>query len=194
MLAELSDALAVRDLHGALINQLLPGVVGVVPAARTVLIEFDPQLLSAREVSEWVMQTQQQPTTPQRPAGPLVELDVSYDGADLDVIATIIGESRQAVIDRHSNAEYAVQFCGFSPGFAYLTGLDPVLQLPRLATPRPAVPSGSVAIADEFTGVYPRSSPGGWLLLGRTEAVMFDVDREPPALLRPGVRVRFHPT
>jgi KipI family sensor histidine kinase inhibitor len=97
------------------------------------------------------------------------------------------------VIRRHSSAHYTVQFCGFSPGFGYLSGLDPALRLPRLASPRPAVPAGSVAIAGEFTGIYPRSSPGGWLLLGRTETVLFDLHCSPPALLRPGTAVRFRP-
>jgi KipI family sensor histidine kinase inhibitor len=87
-----------------------------------------------------------------------------------------------------------VGFCGFAPGFAYLTGLDPALHLPRLATPRTAVPAGAVGIAGEFSGVYPRSSPGGWRLLGTTSAVVWDPQREPPALLVPGTRVRFRPS
>jgi KipI family sensor histidine kinase inhibitor len=123
-------------------------------------------------------------------AGASDVLPVRYDGADLDSVARECGLTVPEVIRRHCEPEYTVQFCGFAPGFGYLSGLDPALRLPRLASPRPAVPAGSVAIAGEFTGVYPRSSPGGWLLLGHTDAVLFDLDRQPPALLRPGVSVR----
>ncbi len=91
----------------------------------------------------------------------------------------------------HSGAGYTVRFCGFAPGFAYLDGLDPRLHVPRRDDPRTSIPAGSVAIAGEFAGVYPRASPGGWRLLGRTDASLWDVDRDPPALLTPGTRVRF---
>jgi KipI family sensor histidine kinase inhibitor len=122
-----------------------------------------------------------------------VQLPVRYDGADLDPVARETGLTTEELIALHSGAEYTVRFCGFSPGFGYLTGLDRRLWLPRLATPRPAVPAGSVAIADEYTGVYPRSSPGGWRLLGSTDVPLFELDRQPPAVLAPGVRVRFIP-
>jgi KipI family sensor histidine kinase inhibitor len=126
-------------------------------------------------------------------AGAVVELPVRYDGADLIPLAAELGCSPEALLQRHAAGEYTVAFCGFAPGFAYLSGLDPALHVPRLASPRTAVPAGSVAIAGEYTGVYPRSSPGGWRLLGRTDAVLWDLDREPPALLTPGTRVRFVP-
>ena len=97
------------------------------------------------------------------------------------------------MIALHSGADYTVAFCGFMPGFAYMTGLPAALHLPRRATPRERVPVGAVAIAAEYAGVYPRESPGGWHLLGRTDAVLWDDGREPPALLPPGTRVRFRP-
>ena len=118
-------------------------------------------------------------------------LDVRYDGADLDDVADLVGLSREEVVARHQGSAFEVAFCGFSPGFAYLTGLDPRLVVPRLATPRTSVPAGAVAVADTWSAVYPRESPGGWRLLGTTDAPLWDVSRVPPALLAPGTRVRF---
>lgn len=127
------------------------------------------------------------------PTGALVTLQVLYDGADLATLAKALNLSTVALIQRHTEPTYEVGFCGFAPGFAYLTGLDPVLQLPRKASPRPQVPAGSVAIADAYTAVYPQASPGGWHLLGRTSANLFDLGRADPALLQPGTQVRFVP-
>jgi len=125
------------------------------------------------------------------PAGGAVELHVRYDGPDLGEIARLTGLSPEEVVARHLAAETTVAFLGFQPGFAYLLGIDPRLQVPRRAEPRTHVPGGTVAIAGPYSGVYPRDSPGGWRLLGRTAAVMFDARRTPPALLAPGDRVRF---
>jgi KipI family sensor histidine kinase inhibitor len=195
VLVELAGAADVLPLRKALIAQRHPAVRSVVPAARTVLVEFDPDAVAVPDLRAWIERCL---VTPAGPAGgggsePAVELAVRYDGADLDSVARQCGLPVPEVIRRHSAAEYTVQFCGFAPGFGYLSGLDPALRLPRLASPRPAVPAGSVAIAGEFTGVYPRSSPGGWLLLGRTDAALFDLGRRPPALLRPGTPVRLRP-
>ena len=110
---------------------------------------------------------------------------------DLAEVAAISGLSQEDVVARHLRPEYQVAFCGFAPGFAYIVGGDPALRVPRRRNPRTAVPAGSVALADEFTGVYPRQMPGGWQLIGRTDAVLWDLDRDPPALLPPGTRVRF---
>jgi KipI family sensor histidine kinase inhibitor len=121
----------------------------------------------------------------------LVEIPVTYDGADLAEVAELTGLTPAEVAARHAAAEYTVAFCGFSPGFGYLTGGDPALDVPRLATPRTKVPAGSVAIAEAFTGVYPRELPGGWRILGTTTAVLWDLDRDPPGLFVPGTRVRF---
>ncbi|MDT4892266.1 MAG: hypothetical protein QOE97_1301 [Pseudonocardiales bacterium] len=165
------------------------GVVEVVPAARTLLVEFEPDIITWESVAAAL----DGEPPPESTAARLVTLVVRYDGADLDGVADVADISVQEVVRRHAAAEYTVAFCGFAPGFAYLTGLDPVLQVPRLGEPRAAVPAGSVGIAAEFTGVYPRRSPGGWRLLGRTDTALWDVERDPPALLAPGTPVRFVP-
>ena len=113
------------------------------------------------------------------------------DGVDLDEVAELTGLSREEVVDRHSAPEYVVAFLGFAPGFAYLLGGDERLHVPRLPKPRERVPGGTVAIAGPYSGIYPRDSPGGWRLLGRTTLTLFDARRRPPALLAPGDRVRF---
>jgi KipI family sensor histidine kinase inhibitor len=127
--------------------------------------------------------------------GRLVEIPVRYDGEDLDVVAGHAGLSVGEVVRRHAAPEYTVACLGFTAGFAYLEGLDPALHVPRRATPRARVPAGSVAIAGDHAGVYPRAAPGGWHVLGSTTAVLFDetlYEREaPPAVLAPGDRVRF---
>ena len=120
-----------------------------------------------------------------------VVLTVTYDGPDLAEVAALTDLSEDEVVAAHTETAWTVGFCGFAPGFAYLTGGDPRLHVPRRATPRANVPAGSVGLAGDFSGVYPRSSPGGWQLIGRTDADLFDVDRSPPALLQPGMRVRF---
>lgn len=120
-----------------------------------------------------------------------VTLDVRYDGEDLPRIAADAGVSPEAVVSLHTEAVYTVAFTGFAPGFGYLTGLPSPLRQPRLESPRTRVPAGSVGLAGEFTGVYPRESPGGWRLLGRTSATLFDPHADPPALFAPGDRVRF---
>jgi KipI family sensor histidine kinase inhibitor len=167
------------------------GVLETVPAARTLLVRFDPLVTSAAAIGAAIESHVSDPPGP--PAGEPVELTVHYDGPDLAGVATEVGISVEALVRRHSGADYTVAFCGFAPGFAYLSGLDPALHVGRLAEPRTGVPAGSVGVAGEFTGVYPRSSPGGWRLLGRTDAPLWDTTREPPALLTPGTRVRFRP-
>jgi KipI family sensor histidine kinase inhibitor len=159
-------------------------VIDAVAGAQTVLAVF------ADRVPADIDWSALSGVTPPRAAGS-IELPVVYDGPDLAAVADATGLSAPDVITRHCSAEYTVRFCGFSPGFAYLDGLDASLQVPRHSSPRTAVPAGSVAVAGPFTGVYPRSSPGGWQLLGRTDAQLWDVDRDPPALLVPGTRVRF---
>ncbi|MFT4262495.1 MAG: carboxyltransferase domain-containing protein, partial [Nocardioides sp.] len=133
------------------------------------------------------------PSPARTPApGRSVELPTAYDGADLGRVAELWECSVEEVVARHTSLVFTSVFCGFAPGFAYLTGLPPAWRAPRLAEPRVRVPAGSVGIAGEWCGVYPVASPGGWLLLGRTEATLWDPgDAERPALLAPGTRVRF---
>lgn len=123
----------------------------------------------------------------------VIEIGVHYDGPDMAEVARLTGLSEAEVIAAHTGTPWRVAFTGFAPGFGYLVGGDLRLAVPRHPTPRPSVPAGSVGLAGEFSGVYPRASPGGWQLIGRTDAVLWDLDRTPPALLRPGVQVRFMP-
>jgi KipI family sensor histidine kinase inhibitor len=120
----------------------------------------------------------------------LVEIPVDYGGEDLTAVAAVWKLSEAEAIETVARTEFTVAFCGFTPGFAYLTGLPSELAVPRLDTPRAKVPAGSVALADCYAGIYPTASPGGWRLIGSTDAVLFDPDRSPPALLAPGTRVR----
>ena len=183
--------LDVDDVHGttlALRSAPPRGVVDVVPGAATVLVthtaDADVAALT-RELGEL------EPVAADPAAAPTVEIPVAYDGADLVDVAGLTGLTPDEVVARHTSPEYEVAFCGFSPGFGYLAGLDPTLVVPRLATPRARVPAGSVAIADTWSAVYPRESPGGWRVLGRTDSLMWDLGRPSPALLAPGTRVRF---
>ena len=167
----------------------LEGLVEVVPGARTLLLRFDPFATTEQAVREYAESIE--PLRGGDSASEVVRLPVVYDGADLDDVAEATGLTVDEVVSRHVGGDYVVAFCGFAPGFAYLRGLDPALRVPRLATPRTTVPAGAVALADDWTAVYPRRSPGGWRLIGRTDVTLWDVDADPPALLLPGARVRF---
>ncbi len=190
LLAQPRHRAAVLPLAEALRGR--PEVIEVVPAARTVLVRCG----TARDVATVrgeVERIGDSLTARDVVVGDSVAIDVVYDGVDLADTAAAIGLDADAMVRAHSDAEYTVAFCGFAPGFAYLTGLPERLHVARLAQPRTRVPAGAVGIAGEFTGVYPRSSPGGWRLLGRTDAPLWDLTRDPPALLTPGTRVRFRP-
>ncbi|BBY27561.1 5-oxoprolinase subunit B family protein [Mycolicibacterium sediminis] len=169
----------------------LPGVLDVVPAARTVLVE----LASTADVEPLRRRLATLPVDPADARsggdGADVVLDVVYDGPDLDEVARLTGLSVDDVVTAHTATTMRVGFGGFAPGFAYLVGGDTRLHVPRRAEPRTRVPAGSVGLAGEFSGVYPRETPGGWQLIGRCDATLWDVDRSPPALLEPGARVRF---
>lgn len=188
-LVELDSLGAVLSLARQLDADPLPGQRDVVPAATTVLVSADsPESLAAimRRVRSLDLGPGEQR------AGELVVIETVYDGADLDEVARLTGLSREGVVAAHSGQVWDAAFGGFAPGFAYLAG-DGALDVPRRSSPRTAVPAGSVALAGTYSAVYPRESPGGWQLIGRTSAVMWDLERANPALLRPGDRVRFEP-
>ena len=189
VLVELDDLDAVMGLHAALAARPLEGVLEVVPAARTLLVCFDPLATDAGRLTRALRATPFAPGAPA--AGPQAEIPVTYDGEDLEAVAAHAGIAPAEVGARHAGGEYVVAFIGFAPGFAYMTGLDERLHVPRRDEPRTRVPAGAVAVADRFTAVYPRPSPGGWQLIGSTDAPLWDLEREPPALLVPGARVRF---
>jgi KipI family sensor histidine kinase inhibitor len=174
-----------------------PGLVDAVTGARTVLLvaESSSALAGVRSRAQEALgelasgagaQDRSEGSTDE-----VVEIAVHYDGPDLAEAAELTGLSVEEVVSAHTGRPWLVGFAGFAPGFAYLVGGDPRLDVPRRATPRTRVPAGAVGLAGEFSGIYPRSSPGGWQLIGRTDQVLWDLDRDPPALLRPGLRVRF---
>ena len=177
------------DWADGLRSMSLAGVTEVVPAAETVLVACADAGALAHVRERLAAVRAADPA--QRASAAPIEVRVRYDGEDLELVGNSTGLDVEEVIALHTAGEYVVAFCGFAPGFGYLRGLNPRLHLPRRATPRTRVPAGSVAIAAEYTAVYPRPSPGGWLLLGTTDSVMFDPDRSPPALLEPGAHVRF---
>lgn len=202
LLLELPDTLAVVSCvdtlraHPAL-DRLLDDLV---PGARTVLLRARPGVDLA-EIRSWAESavvpdvsgatSAKAPLKRQGRSAAEVEIPVTYDGPDLADVARLTGMSEDEVVGAHTGTLWRVAFGGFAPGFAYLIGGDPRLGVPRRATPRPRVPSGAVGLAGEFSGVYPRESPGGWQLIGRTDVSMWDLDRDQPALLGAGMSVRF---
>ncbi|MGW3042652.1 5-oxoprolinase subunit PxpB [Kitasatospora sp. NPDC001159] len=190
LLVELPGAAEVAALYGWLRERQAAGELGeveeLVPAAHTVLLDgvADVPAVAAllRTARPWAAAAS---------SGPLVDVPTVYDGADLTEVAALWGVSEEAAVRIHTEPEYVVAFCGFAPGFGYLTGLPARYEVPRRDTPRSSVPAGSVALAGPYTGVYPSPSPGGWQLIGRTALALWDPEREPAALLAPGVRVRF---
>ncbi|MFH8801458.1 allophanate hydrolase subunit 1 [Streptomyces sp. NPDC017936] len=191
LLVEVDSGEQAQALHAELLRRRMEGSLSVreiVPAARTVLLDGldDPvrwaSALTAADIPPVPPHTHE-----------VIELPVRYDGPDLADVAAHWGVREREVARVHAATEFRVAFCGFAPGFGYLTGLPPRYDVPRRATPRTAVPAGAVALAGPYTGVYPRSSPGGWQLIGTTDAVLWDHARVPAALLTPGTRVRFVP-
>lgn len=167
----------------------IPGVLDVVPAARSVLLHLDGSLTPER-ARTLVAGLEPRRVEPPSEAD-VVEVRVTYDGADLADVAQETGLTPGEVVRAHVGSPWRVAFAGFAPGFAYLVGGDPRLRVARRPSPRSRVPMGSVALAAGYSAVYPRASPGGWRLIGRTDLVLWDVEREPPAVLLPGRWVRF---
>ncbi|MFD9005773.1 allophanate hydrolase subunit 1 [Streptomyces sp. NPDC059582] len=189
LLVEVSSDEEAQALHAELQRRRAQGLLVVreiVPAARTVLL--DGVEAPARLASEL---TAVEVPSAAPPAADSVDIPVRYDGPDLADVASHWGVGAAEVARIHAATEFRVAFCGFAPGFGYLTGLPPRYDVPRRATPRTAVPAGAVALAGPYTGVYPRASPGGWQLIGSTDTVLWDHARVPAALLSPGTRVRF---
>ncbi|MFI0943380.1 allophanate hydrolase subunit 1 [Streptomyces sp. NPDC021020] len=190
VLVETEDGAGAQALHAELLRRRAAGefaeVREIVPAARTVLVAglADPRGFAAA-VTGWEVP----------PAGPgsgePQELRVRFDGPDVAEVAALWSVAPAEVPGIVTATPFRVAFCGFAPGFAYLTGLPPELHVPRRPTPRTAVPAGSVALAGPYAGAYPRSSPGGWQLIGTTDAPLWDPSRDPAALLSPGTEVRF---
>jgi 5-oxoprolinase (ATP-hydrolysing) subunit B len=172
------------------------GVRDVVPALTSVAVHLSPECAEAGEIERLITEHLARPTLGTHTDGPVIEIEVSYggsDGPDLAAIAETVQLEPVEVVRRHSAVIYRVFMLGFLPGFPYLGPVDPSIQVPRLAVPRTRVPAGSVGLAGPQTGIYPRESPGGWQIIGRTSEVLFDVSRTPPARLMPGDRVRFVP-
>lgn len=192
VLAEVAEVAAVVRLHAALAADPPPGIDDLVPAARTVLVCFDPARLTVAAVRAWIRAAAGTPARAGGP-GPLVEVPVRYDGADLDETAALLGIPSPELVSRHARARWSVAFTGFAPGFAYLTSEDWPFDVPRLDRPRTRVPAGSVGLAAGFSGAYPRETPGGWRLIATTDAILFDPDADSPVLLPPRARVRFVP-
>lgn len=196
LLLEFDNTDEVLAWTSAIRDARLPGVLDIVPASRTVLIKLDGgayraptrQRLRKLHVPDALMDA----STAEPRAD--VSIEVVYDGPDLDEVARLTGLTAEQVVAAHTGTLWRVGFGGFAPGFAYLVGGDSRLEVPRRAEPRTKVPAGSVGLAGEFSGVYPRESPGGWQLIGQTsvnQEPLWDVNREQPALLIPGVWVQF---
>jgi KipI family sensor histidine kinase inhibitor len=189
LLVELADLDEVLALYAELADAPPPGVTDLVPAARTLLLRVDPAAGDLAAVERAVREAR--PRRGRRPDAGRVEIPVRYDGDDLAEVGELTGLAPRGVVEAHTSREWTVAFCGFAPGFGYLVAEDDRLHVPRRSTPRTKVPAGAVGLAGEFSGVYPRESPGGWQLIGRTDVPVWDLDRTPPALLAAGVRVRF---
>ncbi len=193
LLLQFDSTAEVLAWAAALRDAAMPDVLDIVAAARTVLLQLDGpgrQGATRRQLETMRVAVGAESVAPGEP----LVIDVVYDGADLDEVAELSGLTAAQVIEAHTANPWNVGFCGFAPGFAYLVGGDPRLAVPRRSEPRPAVPAGSVGLAGEFTGIYPRRSPGGWQLIGRTDAALWDIGRADPALLTPGTWVQFRAT
>lgn len=189
LLVELDDLPQTLALLASLQAEPIDGIEELVPAARTLLIRYRPAKVSHAALVERI--SARSLAAQVERAATLIEIPVDYSGEDLDEVAQMLGISRCEVIRRHTASEYTVAFTGFAPGFAYLSGGDALLNVPRRATPRTRIPAGAVGLAGPFSGVYPQASPGGWQIIGVTATPMWDLGREVPALLQLGFRVRF---
>lgn len=189
LLVECPDIDTVTTLHHRLGRTRPHGVIDVIPAARSVFVTFDPALVGRGALEQRIRDLP--PSERDTTENTVVRIPVTYDGADMEHVTRLTGLTVEELIAAHTGTLWDVAFCGFVPGFAYLTGGDSRLDVPRRAEPRATVPSGSVALAGGFAAVYPRPSPGGWQIIGHTDVSLWDVTADPPAMLSPGVSVRF---
>ncbi len=189
VLVEVADLDAALALHADLRAHPPAGLVDAVPAERTVLVRLDPAATTVAELRDDLVA--RRPSVHPAVDGALVTVPVVYDGADLADAADGAGWTVDHLVAAHQERTWRVAFAGFAPGFGYLVPDGDWPEVPRRADPRTRVPAGAVALAGRYAGVYPRPSPGGWQLVGSTDLAVWDVDREPPALLVPGTRVRF---
>jgi KipI family sensor histidine kinase inhibitor len=188
-----TSAVVLREVFLASCRERGLSCIDAIPAAHSLVITHDIELRDEiRAVANTIIANFAEVNIGAQEANSKVtEIPVRYDGDDLADVAERCSLSIDQVIALHGSVVFSVEFCGFSPGFSYLRGLPPQLHLPRRNSPRPRVPAGSVAIAAHYAAVYPSESPGGWHLLGTTNSRMWDITRDPPALLQPGQRVRF---
>ena len=181
-------------LAEAIVAQGLAGIRDVVPTYRSVTVYFDPLQTDQQKLTETLHRLAAAAEARELPRRPTISIPVCYGGdygPDLAAVAAFARVSEADVIDIHAAATYRVMMLGFTPGFAYMGPVDARIAAPRLETPRRRVPRGSVGIAKEQTGIYPSETPGGWQLIGHTDAVLWDVHREDPALLVPGMWIQF---
>ncbi len=187
---------SVVALASALESTPVPGMHSAVPGISSLLVRFDPLATSGARVAEILVRLLERLDLSAEEEGPVVTIPVRYGGAagpDLQAVAAQTGLSPREVVAAHCAEVYGVLVIGFAPGFPYIGPLQPVLTVPRLPTPRAAVPAGSVALAAGLTGIYPTRLPGGWQVVGRTPLRLFEPHAPRPALLAPGDRVRFEP-
>lgn len=189
LIVELRDLDETLALFDALSASPLTGIEEIIPAARTLMIRFRPGLTDAKTLAQHIQRCDL--AGQQRGTGRTVTIPVDYQGEDLPEVAEKLGISVQEVIRRHTENPYTVAFVGFAPGFAYMVSKTAQLHVPRRSTPRTKIPAGSVALAGEFSGIYPQASPGGWQIIGQTPLKMWDIERNEPALLLPGSNVHF---
>ncbi len=189
VLVEVAGLDAALALHADIRNNPPVGLVDAVTAERTVLVRVDPATTTVDALRDDL--ASRRPHALSAVDGPLVTVPVTYDGADLAEVAAVLGWTADRLVAEHQQRSWRMAFAGFAPGFGYLVPDGDWPEVPRRADPRTSVPAGAVALAGRYAGVYPQASPGGWQLVGSTDLVVWDVDREPPALLVPGARVRF---
>lgn len=186
----------VHALAGKLKNENIPGIREMIPTFRSLLIQYDPSVLNHMTLRKTILRLEKETVQSAHTGKRILEIPCCYGshfGPDLADMEKYTGLSREEIIERHSSVDYKVYMLGFLPGFVYLGGLDPKLEMPRLATPRVKIPQGAVGIGGSQTGVYPLESPGGWRLIGSTPVDFYDPCREEPVLCRAGDSIRFVP-